>query len=99
MCGLPGRATNFPSRRKHLRPDPTIQQSQSVRRDLIASLGLAFVLLASPAFGQGPVTVTLDDAIQMALQRNHSLLASRTTIQQSESEEITANLRPNPVFF
>ena len=35
----------------------------------------------------------------MALQHNHNLLAARTTIQQSESEEITANLRPNPVFF
>jgi outer membrane protein, heavy metal efflux system len=43
------------------------------------------------------VTVSLDDAIQMALQHNHNLLAARTTIQQSEAEEITANLRPNPV--
>jgi len=60
---------------------------------------LAFILLASPAFGQGPVRVTLDEAIQMALEHNHALLAARTTIQQSESEEITANLRPNPVFF
>ena len=46
---------------------------------------------------QGPVRITLDDAIQMALQHNHNLLAARTTIQQSEAEEITANLRPNPV--
>jgi cobalt-zinc-cadmium efflux system outer membrane protein len=43
------------------------------------------------------VTVSLDDAIQMALRHNHNLLAARTTIQQSEAEEITANLRPNPV--
>lgn len=46
---------------------------------------------------QGPVKITLDDAIQMALAHNHALLAARTTIQQSEDEEITANLRPNPV--
>ncbi len=45
----------------------------------------------------GTVTVSLDDAIQMALQHNHNLLAARTTIQQSEAEETTANLRPNPV--
>jgi cobalt-zinc-cadmium efflux system outer membrane protein len=45
----------------------------------------------------GSVTISLDDAIQMALQHNHNLLAVRTTIQQSEAEEITANLRPNPV--
>jgi outer membrane protein, heavy metal efflux system len=45
----------------------------------------------------GAVTISLDDAIQMALQHNHNLLAARTTIQQNEAEEITANLRPNPV--
>jgi cobalt-zinc-cadmium efflux system outer membrane protein len=45
------------------------------------------------------VRVTLDEAIQMALKHNHNLLAARTTIQQSEAEETTANLRPNPVLF
>jgi outer membrane protein, heavy metal efflux system len=45
----------------------------------------------------GAVTISLNDAIQMALQHNHNLLAARTTIQQSEAEETTANLRPNPV--
>src|ERR1700760_2179551 len=45
----------------------------------------------------GVATISLDDAIQMALQHNHNLLAARTTIQQSEAEETTANLRPNPV--
>jgi outer membrane protein, heavy metal efflux system len=49
------------------------------------------------AQNQGAVKISLDDAIQMALQHNHSLLAARTTIQQSEAEETTANLRPNPV--
>jgi cobalt-zinc-cadmium efflux system outer membrane protein len=47
----------------------------------------------------GPVTVTLDQAIQTALQHNHSLLAARTTVQQSEAQEVTANLRPNPTLF
>jgi len=46
---------------------------------------------------QGPVKITLDDAIQLALQHNHTLLAERTTIQESQAQEITANLRPNPV--
>jgi len=45
----------------------------------------------------GAVTISLDDAIQMALVHNHTMLAARTTIQQSEAEEVTANLRPNPV--
>jgi outer membrane protein, heavy metal efflux system len=45
---------------------------------------------------QGPVRITLDEAIQIALQRNHTLLAERTTIEQSQAQETTANLRPNP---
>jgi cobalt-zinc-cadmium efflux system outer membrane protein len=57
--------------------------------------------LVRPAFAQGtgPTSVTLDEAIQMALQHNHSLLAIMTTIQQSQAEEITQNLRPNPALF
>src|ERR1700721_155892 len=56
-------------------------------------------LPGAPTLAQKPgaVTISLDDAIQMALRHNHSLLAARTTIQQSEAEETTANLRPNPV--
>jgi cobalt-zinc-cadmium efflux system outer membrane protein len=46
---------------------------------------------------RGPVRITLDEAIQMALAHNHNLLAARTTIQQSKAQETTANLRPNPV--
>jgi cobalt-zinc-cadmium efflux system outer membrane protein len=44
----------------------------------------------------GPVRITLDEAIQIALQHNHTLLAERTTILQSQAQETTANLRPNP---
>jgi cobalt-zinc-cadmium efflux system outer membrane protein len=56
----------------------------------------------APAAGQlaqtpGAQLITLDQAIQMALEHNHNLLAARTTIQQNEAEEMTANLRPNPV--
>lgn len=45
----------------------------------------------------GSQLITLDQAIQMALAHNHNLLAIRTTVQQNEAEEITANLRPDPV--
>lgn len=45
----------------------------------------------------GTVLITLDQAIQMALQHNHNLLASKTVVQQDQAEETTANLRPNPV--
>src|ERR1019366_2125607 len=37
---------------------------------------------------QGPVRITLDEAMQLALQHNHTLLAMITTIQQSQAEEI-----------
>jgi cobalt-zinc-cadmium efflux system outer membrane protein len=62
---------------------------------LVVLIGLAVVLPAE-AQTRGPVKITLDEAIQMALQRNHNILAARTTIQQSQAEEITANLRPDP---
>lgn len=45
----------------------------------------------------GSTLVSLEDAIHLALQHNHNLLAARTTIQQNQAEEITANLRPDPV--
>src|SRR5208282_1500405 len=61
--------------------------------------GVAFALLASPAFAQGPVRISLDDAIRLALLHNHTLLAARTTIDQSKDQEITAYLRPNPSLF
>lgn len=72
----------------------------------IAAAGLALVLTVGPcALAQtaapvpAPVYVTLDQAIEMTLQHNHALLAARTTIQQSQAQETTANLRPNPNLF
>jgi len=55
-------------------------------------------LSASQATTAAPeVHVSLDRAIELALQHNHSLLAARATIEESRAEEITANLRPNPL--
>jgi outer membrane protein, heavy metal efflux system len=53
---------------------------------------------ANPIFGQEPVKITLDQAVQMALEHNHALKAARTTILQSQAQEVTASLKPNPVF-
>jgi len=52
---------------------------------------------APSAQSHGAVRLTLDEAIQLALENNHNLKAARTTIQQNQAQEITANLRPNPV--
>ena len=69
---------------------------------LAAGVALSCAALVDSALGQaasGPSKVTLDQAIELALQHNHSLLAARTTILQNQAQEIQANLRPNPTFF
>lgn len=40
----------------------------------------------------------MDDAVRIALAYNQSLRAQRTNIDQSKAEEVTASLKPNPVF-
>lgn len=64
---------------------------------LVATAVLA-PLVAGIAAGQGTKLISLDQAIELALAHNHALKATRTQIQQNEAQEITANLRPNPVF-
>lgn len=66
---------------------------------VLGALAASLLPMVAGAQTQGPLKISLDDAIQMALVHNHALLAARTTIQQSEAEEVTANLRPNPVLF
>lgn len=76
--------------------------SANICRARMALALFAWVLFFQSASGQTPqaaITVTLDQAIQMALQHNHNLLAARTTVQQNEAQEVTANLRPNPTLF
>jgi outer membrane protein, heavy metal efflux system len=55
-------------------------------------------LSGGAATGQATTLISLDQAIQLALVHNHALKATRTEIQQNQAQEITANLRPNPVF-
>ena len=93
MYGSQERATNFRNWRRPLNSLVLLRKIYG----MVAHATLAFAL-AIPAFGQttGLTSVTLDQAIQMAMQHNHNLLAARTIIQQSQAEEITANLRPDP---
>jgi cobalt-zinc-cadmium efflux system outer membrane protein len=73
---------------------------KGIRTILAAAAVLVIPALQDSAFAQQrPVRITLEEAIQMALRHNHTLQAARTTIQQSQAAEITANLRPNPTFF
>ena len=43
------------------------------------------------------VAITIDQAIELAKKNNPSLQATRMGIQQNKAQEITANLRPNPL--
>lgn len=45
-----------------------------------------------------PSRVDLDQAIQLALAHNHALKAAQSQIPQNQAQEITAAIRPNPVF-
>jgi cobalt-zinc-cadmium efflux system outer membrane protein len=72
------------------------------RTHLLAVGGLLALLFAGSAFGQrvgGPVRITLDQAIELAIEHNESLLAARTTILQNQAQEVQANVRPNPTLF
>ena len=80
----------------------TILDAHAIRVGLLACFVLLPLSSANFAFGQtvkGPVRITLDEAVQMALQHNHNMLAARTAIDQSLALEVTANLRPNPTLF
>src|SRR5579871_5160459 len=65
------------------------------RRFSIAALA-ATLWLPLAVQGQSATLITLDQAIDLALQHSHALKASRTLILQNQAQEITANLRPNP---
>lgn len=51
----------------------------------------------TPPSQQPPRRITLDDAISLALSNSPSLKATRTQIAQNKAQEVTANLRPNPL--
>ena len=61
----------------------------------IVTVFLFMVVQESAA--QAATLIGLDQAIDLALAHNHALKATRTLIFQNQAQEITANLRPNPV--
>jgi cobalt-zinc-cadmium efflux system outer membrane protein len=54
-------------------------------------------VLACSVFAQTPQTITIEQAVQEALQNNPGLLAEKLGIPVAETAVITARLRPNPV--
>lgn len=67
---------------------------------LVSSILVAGLVLAVRVYGQSQaaVKIDLDQAIQLAMDHNHALKAARTLIDQNRAQEITAAIRPNPVF-
>jgi outer membrane protein, heavy metal efflux system len=65
----------------------------------VKSPAIRFLLAlgACQAFAQPPATITIEQAVQEALQNNPGLLAERLGIPVAEAAVITARLRPNPV--
>ena len=55
--------------------------------------GVVLLSLQSVGFAQTTTSITLDQAIDLALAHNHALKATRTMILQNQAQEITANLR------
>lgn len=67
-----------------------MQQKHAIRAVLV---GLTMLGVAG---AQAPVRITLDQAIDLAISHNHTLKATETQIEQSQAQEVTAALRPNP---
>src|SRR5271168_840493 len=95
MYGSRNRRIRCRSRKGPLKYKPVSSLVRKARGAVLTCT--TFAVMSCAAAGQGPGKITLDDAIRLALEHNHNLLAARTTIQQNEAQEITANLKPNPV--
>ena len=88
VASLPLQTPNLRRRRTSLKgPHSESNRSPALRRKVLAQ-------------NRGSVKISIDDAIQMALQHQpQSSLAARTTIQQNEwcRKKLRRTLRPNPV--
>src|SRR5512143_935406 len=69
----------------------------SVRRFAIPVKLLVFCSMTAFVFAQAPPSITIEQAVQEALQKNPGLLAEKLGIPVAETAVITARLRPNPV--
>ena len=55
------------------------------------------ISLLTIVHAQTPSKISLDDAIKLAIEHSHALKAVQSQIPQSQANEVTANLRPNPL--
>ncbi len=77
----------------------------------LAGPAMVAVIWAAPAVASGsegdlaaqaatgpPTLIRMDQAVQLALERNQNIRAQRLNIDQSRANETTAGLKPNPTF-
>ncbi|MDE2484501.1 MAG: TolC family protein [candidate division NC10 bacterium] len=67
-------------------------------RPLIWAAALAFALLPLYAAAAEIHSLSVEQAVELALQRNPTLRAQSLSIASGKANEVTAGLRPNPVF-
>jgi cobalt-zinc-cadmium efflux system outer membrane protein len=58
---------------------------------------LCFLVTLTGIAGAQATKISLDQALDLALDYSPSIKAARTQVDQSKAQEVTANLRPNPV--
>jgi hypothetical protein len=56
-----------------------------------------FLLLVGTASGQNTTLISLDQAVDLALAHNHSILATRTMILQNQAQEMRRTCAPIPL--
>ena len=63
----------------------------------VIALFIVLITCSAVAGAQTPARVSLDDAIKLAIEHSHALKATQSQILQGQANEVTANLRPNPL--
>ena len=81
-------------RRDQLALISTHMRSTHIR--IFAAAAILFLFCVGAGNSQSTTLISLDQAIELALAHNHSLIATRSLILQNQAQEITANFRPNP---
>ena len=84
-----------------MKPNDQISKTQHAGWAITAIVLLTWTATSMVANAQQAAPhsrIDLDQAIQLALAHNHALKAAQSQIPQSQAEEITAAIRPNPVF-
>src|SRR5262249_6698522 len=68
-----------------------------VRMNVRVSIAACLIGMAAPAIVSAQPTLTIERAVDEAVEKNLSLIAERMNVAVADAAVITARLRPNPV--